>query len=134
MSSAQTLFGKAVANLRTALLVFDHCDGDEDQLNIAGYHLQQAVELAMKYLLEQNGVEFPKTHDIDQLIRIAHANDIDLYVSAYLDDHAEMLSLWETKSRYVLGYAIESRKIERMLQEVGRYLERIAAEENAALA
>ena len=131
MSSAQTLFGKAVANLRSAQLVYEHCDGDEDQLNIAGYLLQQAVELAMKYLLEQNGIEFPQTHDIDQLIRIARAHDIDLYVSEYLDDHAEMLSLWEAKSRYILGYAIEARKIERMLQEVDQYLERIAAEESA---
>ena len=130
MSSAQTLYGKAVANLRTSQLVYDYCDGDEDQLNIAGYHLQQAVELAMKYLLEQNGLEFPKTHDIDQLIRIARTNDIDLYVSEYLDDHAEMLSLWEAKSRYILGYAIEARKVERMIQEVGLYLERIAVEES----
>ena len=130
MSSAQTLYGKAVANLRTPQLVYDHCDGDEDQLNIVGYHLQQAVELAMKYLLEQNGIEFPKTHDIDQLIRIARTNDIDLYVSEYLDDHAEMLSLWEAKSRCILGYAIEARKVERMIQEVGLYLERIAVEES----
>ena len=130
MSSAQTLYGKAVANLRTSQLVYDYGDGDEDQLNIAGYHLQQAVELAMKYLLEQNGIEFPKTHDIDQLIRIARTNDIDLYVSEYLDDHAEMLSLWEAKSRYILGYAIEARKVERMIQEVGLYLERIAVEES----
>ena len=130
MSSAQTLFGKAVANLRTAQLVYDHCYGDEDQLNIAGYLLQQAVELAMKHLIEQNGIEFPKTHDIDQLIRIARANDVDLLISEYLDDHAEMLSLWEAKSRYILGYTIEARKVERMLQEVDAYLARIAANES----
>lgn len=131
MSSAQTLFGKAVANLRSAQLIYENSDGDEDQLNIAGYLLQQAVELAMKYLIEQNGIEFPKTHDIDQLIRMANANDVDLLVSEYLDDHAETLSLWEAKSRSILGYAIEARKVERMLEEVDQYLERIAAAENA---
>lgn len=130
MSSAQTLYGKAIANLRTAYLVFDYSDGDEDQLNIAGYLLQQAVELAIKYQLEQYGIEYPKTHDIDQLIRLARADDIDLLLTEYLYDHAEMLSLWEAKSRYVLGYAIEARKIERTLEEVDHYLERIADEEN----
>lgn len=45
-----------------------------------------------------------------------------------------MLSQWEAKSRYVLGYAIESRKVERALSEIDDYLAEVAAQETAAIA
>lgn len=94
MGSARTLYDKAVANLRTAQILFDHDADDEEQINAMGYHLQQAMELALKYLLEQNGVEYPKTHDIDQLIRMGREAGAELYLPEYLEDHAEMLSQW----------------------------------------
>ncbi len=40
-----------------------------------------------------------------------------------------MFSQWEAKSRYVLGYAIEARKIERALTELDDYLALIAKKE-----
>lgn len=80
MGSARTLYDKAVANLRTAQILFDHDADDEEQINAMGYHLQQAMELALKYLLEQNGVEYPKTHDIDQLIRMGREAGAELYL------------------------------------------------------
>lgn len=129
MASATTLFGKAAANYKSARLLLQHADGDEEQLNFAGYHLSQAVELAMKYLLEQDGVEYPKTHDIDQLIRIASENGVDLHLSEYIEDHAEMLSAWEAKARYIVGYAIESKKLDRALKEVDKYLTAVAEAE-----
>ena len=134
MGSAWTLYDKAVANLRTAQILFDHDADDEEQINAMGYHLQQAMELALKYLLEQNGVEYPKTHDIDQLIRMGREAGAELYLPEYLEDHAEMLSQWGAKSRYVLGYAIESRNVERALSEIDDYLAEVAAQETAAIA
>lgn len=133
MGSARTLYDKAVANLRTARILLDHAEGDEEQVNAVGYHLQQAMELALKYLLEQHGVEYPKTHDIDQLIRLGREAGAELYLPEYLEDHAEMLSQWEAKSRYVLGYAIEARKVERALREIDDYLAEVAAQETAVI-
>ena len=127
MANEKTLFDKAVSNLQVARIVLAQGTDDEGQLNIVGFHLQQAMELALKYLLEQDGIEYPKTHDIDQLIRVGREAGVDLYLSEYLEDHAEMLSQWEAKSRYVIGYAIESRKAERALKEVDDYLANIAA-------
>lgn len=127
MANEKTLFDKAVSNLQVARIVLAQAADDEGQLNIVGFHLQQAMELALKYLLEQDGVEYPKTHDIDQLTRIGREANVDLHLSEYLEDHAEMFSQWEAKSRYVIGYAIESRKAERALQEVDDYLASVAA-------
>ncbi|WP_251212691.1 HEPN domain-containing protein [Adlercreutzia murintestinalis] len=131
MASATTLYGKAAANFKSAKLLLDNANGDEEQLNLAGYHLQQALELTLKYLLEQDGIEYPKTHDIDQLIRIGNESRVDLQLSEYLIDHAEMFSLWEAKARYILGYAIEARKLERALSEIDDYLAAVADAESS---
>ena len=131
MATEQTLYDKAASNLKTARLVFDNREDDDAQLNYVGFHLQQALELALKYLLEQSGIEYPKTHDIDQLIRLANESEVDLFLSEYLEDHAEMFSQWEAKSRYVLGYSIEQRKVERALEAVDEYLIGIAEKEKA---
>lgn len=130
MASATTLLGKAIANIRGAGAILQLSNGDEDQLNLAAYHLQQAEELALKYVLERNGIEYPKTHDIDQLIQVANTNDVDLLLNEYLEDHSEMFSQWEAKSRYALGYSIEYKKIEKALKEIDAHLARIAESEN----
>ena len=96
---------------------------DEAYLNYVGYHIQQALELSIKYVLEMNGVNYPKTHDIDQLIRLANINNVDLYLNEYIDDHSEMFSLWEARTRYILNYRLEKRKIERSLMETKSYLD-----------
>lgn len=87
--------------------------------------------MAIKYLLEQSGVEYPKTHDIDQLIRLAAEKDVELFLADYIEDHAEMLSQWEAKPRYVIGCSIAQRKIERALEEIDSYLAEVAIRERA---
>lgn len=42
------------------------------------FHLQQGVEKALKSLLSFKGVEFPKTHDLEDLIDLAGNNRISL--------------------------------------------------------
>lgn len=76
----------------------------------------------MKDQLTYAGVEYSKTHDIDQLIRIGREHHANILVTDYIDDHSDMFSLWEAKARYVLGYLIEYRKIEKAVDEVGKFL------------
>lgn len=120
-----TLYDKALANYNCACILRNHMSDDEEQLNIIAYHLQQSVELALKYLLEQSGVEYPKTHDIDQLIRIGRENNVELCLTEYIEDHAEMFSLWEAKSRYVLGFLAEVKKIDDAIAGIREYFENI---------
>lgn len=124
---ANTLFDKAVSNLNTAIAVKAIAASDEEQLNIAGYHLQQSLELAIKYTLEQNGIEYPKTHDIEQLILLAKNNKVDLHLGEYIEEHSEMFSQWESKSRYILGYLIEEKKIDAAIKAVDEYLKGLAS-------
>lgn len=122
---SETLLDKAVHNYNVAIMIYNSMEGDESYLNYVGYHLQQALELAMKYLLEENGIIYPKTHDIDQLIRIARQNNVNLHLSEYIDDHSEMFTLWESRTRYVLNYQLELNKVEKAMKAVGNYLKNI---------
>ena len=120
----ETLFDKAKQNLKVAESIYSTIAiNDEAYLNYVGYHIQQALELSIKYMLEMNGVNYPKTHDIDQLIRLANINNVELYLNEYIDDHSEMFSLWEARTHYILNYRIEKRKIERSLTETKSYLD-----------
>ena len=120
----ETLFDKAKQNLKVAESIYSTIAiNDEAYLNYVGYHIQQALELSIKYMLEMNGVNYPKTHDIDQLIRLANINNVELYLNEYIDDHSEMFSLWEARVRYILNYRLEKRKIERSLTETKSYLD-----------
>lgn len=120
----ETLFDKAKQNLKVAESIYSTIAiNDETYLNYVGYHIQQALELSIKYMLEMNGVNYPKTHDIDQLIRLANINNVELYLNEYIDDHSEMFSLWEARTHYILNYRIEKRKIERSLTETKSYLD-----------
>ncbi len=50
----QTLLDKAMQNLYCAKALFQSLGNDEVYLNYVGYHLQQAVEMSIKYNLELN--------------------------------------------------------------------------------
>ena len=126
MSDNPTLFDKAVTNFNSANILRKYAETDESQHNIIAYHLQQSVEFAIKYLLEMDGVIYPKTHDIDQLIMIANENNVDLQLSDSLTDKAEMLTLWEQKSRYVLGYKIDLKKIDNIIPKIDSYLNKLS--------
>ncbi|MBO6133694.1 MAG: HEPN domain-containing protein [Lachnospiraceae bacterium] len=120
-----SLLEKAIQNYNVAVNIYESFKSDEIYLNYSAYHLQQSVELAIKHVLEQNGVEYPKEHAIERLIAIASQNGIDCAAEGYIDDHAEMFSAWEAKTRYIKDYKVELRKVEIALNEVNEFLDRI---------
>lgn len=122
MSDSKTLYDKALSNFNSANILLAHMGDDEEQLNIIAYHLQQTLELLIKDILESNGIEYPKTHDVEQLIAIANENNVDLKLNEYLKDHSEMFSQWESKSRYILGYLVEKKKIEQAVDALTEYI------------
>lgn len=120
----ETLFNRAKQNLKVAESIYSAIAiNDEAYLNYVGYHIQQALELSIKYMLEMNGVNYPKNHNIVQLIRLANINNVELYLNEYIDDHSEMFSLWAARTHYIPNYRIEKRKIERSLTETKSYLD-----------
>ena len=96
---------------------------DKAKQNYVGYHLHQAVEIAIKYELSIHAVPYQKIHDITQLIQLANQNGVDLDLPEYIDEHSQMFTLWESRTRYIINYRLEKRKIERALEEVGKMLD-----------
>ena len=128
MKEYETLLDKAYINYLTSSHLYTLSLDDDAYINIIAYHLQQALELAIKFVLEQNGVEYPRTHDIEQLVLIANKENVDLKLTEYIDDHQETFSSWEAKTRYVLNYYVDIKKIEKSLPEVKSYLDTIKNE------
>lgn len=120
---ASSYYEKALSNFKTAKIIISLASTDEEQLNQAGYHLQQALELAIKHIFCVKGLPLQKTHDIDQLILYATANNVDLFLPQYFIDKAEMISNWESKTRYVLGFKLEEEKIRTTIDELQKYFE-----------
>ena len=60
-----TLIKIAQSDLRMANFAIS--TGDECDLRMAAYHIQQAVEKALKQILEDYGVSYTKTHKLYRL-------------------------------------------------------------------
>lgn len=119
--SADTYYEKALANLKLAKIITYKYPEDEELITIAGYHIQQALELAIKHVLSLNGVPNQKTHDIDQLIVYAESNEIELYLPNELRERADIISQWETKTRYVMGFALEYNRVAKTIENLEKY-------------
>lgn len=62
-----------------------------------GFHAQQAVEKAVKVALTLEGVDFPKTHDLEYLFTLAGKHSIDLESDF---ESASWLTPWAAEFRY----------------------------------
>lgn len=118
---ATNYYEKALSNFKAAKIIFKIAIEDEEQLNFVAYHLQQSLELAIKHILALHGAPIQKTHDIDQLITFANSQNIDLYLTKYLLDKSESISTWESKTRYILGFYIDVKRLDETIKEMEKY-------------
>lgn len=91
---AELLAGKAAGDLVVAQKLVHDPEVDDDPI---GFHSQQAVEKALKVALTLQGIDFPKTHDLDYLTMLADRNSVE--VSAEITS-AGWLTPWAAEFRY----------------------------------
>lgn len=131
MPETKNLFDKALTNFDCAKLIRNTIENEnEEMINLVAYHLQQSVELSLKYTLEMNGVSYPNVHRIEDLIRLAKNNNVDLHINEYIKEHDALLSSWEANTRYIIGYLVELEKIDRAIEEIENYLNTLIKEYN----
>ena len=119
----RTLLDLAKNNINVCDIVLNNReDNDEIIIDIVGFHVQQAVELAIKFLFEINGVEYPKLNDLMQLSYLALKSGIDLYLTEYLDDRLDVLNSWEANATRLTNYKLELNNVTEMLNEVKLYI------------
>jgi len=122
MSDVKNLFDKALTNFDCAKIIrASITDENEEMINLVGYHLQQSLELSIKYTLEINGIEYPSVHRIEDLIKIAKTNNVDLYINEYIKEHDALLTSWEANTIYIIGYLIELEKVDKAIKELEKY-------------
>lgn len=101
------------------VLVREVLDSNTIAPEILLFHLQQAVEKLIKSLLTFHSVQFPKTHDLEDLIELAEDNHIEL--PPFIENLAE-LTPYAIETRYAIIHD-ELHNIGEMLTKTERLLE-----------
>lgn len=107
--SEDTLLGFSEIDMHAADLMLKNLTGDEQELNVIAYHLQQALEKCIKFQLEMKGVNYKDTHDIEDLLD--SSKDIKVGMNINLRAELASMSSWEFKTRYIKGYRVELESI-----------------------
>lgn len=91
---AELLLGHATSDLGACRVLMAAEDMRDD---VVGFHAQQAVEKALKVALVLADVDFPRSHDLRELVDIATDNDIAVPDSIH---DARWLTPWAAQLRY----------------------------------
>ncbi len=118
------LFQIARADLRLARLTLTGLN-DELALNMAAYHVEQAVEKLLKFSLNLSGVLYPATHNIGVLLDML--TDHRIRYPSWLDDVSYLLSSWSTQTRYNANFSVVRRDVMRMLELSEQWYEEMEA-------
>lgn len=110
---------KALSNIITArqALVSSKEFNNKDLKNCASYHVQQSIELILKYLIYNvtdynNGDEIKQiyTHDLDKLIK-RYILPYGIDIPERIKKNAKTYTMWEAESRYDLHFSVRADSI-----------------------
>ncbi len=116
----ETLLDIARRNLWAAEILYKNLTDDDGELNLIAYHLQQAVELALKHHLELNGVDYPHSHDIGDLLAMTGEDEFP-----ELLPWSGTITYMESKTRYLKNYRTSLRIVKEVLTLTKTLLEKI---------
>ena len=91
---AQLLLTHAASDLGACRVLMAEEDMRDD---VVGFHAQQAVEKALKVALVMADIDFPRTHDLRELVDIAVDNSVAVPESIH---EARWLTPWAAQLRY----------------------------------
>ncbi|MGL5675282.1 MAG: HEPN domain-containing protein [Cellulosilyticaceae bacterium] len=116
------LYGLAEADYKFAKMNFEYLKTTSDDMfvNMIAYHIQQAVEKLLKYLIEVKGKRYPKTHDITELIDACEP--LNITIPEEIINNDVLITKWCTQTRYNINFKASIRKIELLLPVVEEWL------------
>lgn len=105
--------------------------GEDCPTDTVGFHAQQCVEKYLKGLLSFRGIDFPKTHNITELVALLPAsNPVDL-----ASEDQELLTDYATVTRYPGDYdeipLAEAKRAVKIARRVRRDVRRLIPRELA---
>ena len=126
----ETLLDKAKKDIAVAEALYRQPEVDELFLDAISYHIQQAVEKALKYQMEESGIHYDYEHDIQNLIDAALDGDENIIVTDYIKDNTDMLTNWESKTRYITGYRVVKNRVDAAIKEARRFVDLVSQSAN----
>lgn len=124
---SETLLDRAKSNYSMARKNFQFIGEDDIYLNLTGYLLQQAVELALKHILETNAIRYPRTHDIYTLVDLLPSSVKDM--AAEIKSHADTITSWESKTRYIKDFRLSESILSEGFDIVDKFLNSIPVDQ-----
>lgn len=114
---------KAESDLKTAALTLR--EGQDSPTDTVAFHAQQCVEKYLKALMTLRGIDFPKIHDVEELVARVGP---DVTVSLSIEEQRR-LTTYGTITRYPGDYEpvslAEARRAVAMARRVRREIRRV---------
>lgn len=98
----ETLLDLSKRQYKTATLLYKEYPSDDGIINDVAYHLQQCVELCIKYILDIENISYPWHHDIGELLRLVPPYHFKPFKE--ISNISDEITSLETNTRYVQGY------------------------------
>jgi HEPN domain-containing protein len=85
LNQYEIFFKKAKSDLAASEILYaKFIEGGDLDIDIIFFHLQQSAEKLIKTVLSKNKINFPRIHDLETLLKIAHDHKIDLHMDSGL--------------------------------------------------
>ena len=93
---------------------------DELEVDIAAYHLQQALEKTLKHQITLQGEDYPKTHEIKRLW--AQLARLNAPPPEWIWEHRQLLTDFAEKTRYGESLIATQREVEEFIILLEAYI------------
>lgn len=103
----------AEGDLKTSEQLMREVTDDTRFINIAGFHIQQAIEKCIKFQLERAGIDYANNSNLYRLY-LSHT-EIRNRVPFELREEFPLLAEWKANTRYNKEYAAELSSVKRIL-------------------
>ena len=109
-----TMYSRSVAMFEQSKKALECVSLDEAYMDVACFETQQAIEFLIKAILQENGVEYSKSHDIRYLLELLESINFTFDKMDVLDMLADTITDWEENSRYGKGIRTTVQTIQRI--------------------
>ena len=109
-----TMYSRSIAMFEQSKKALACISMDEAYMDVACFETQQAIEFLIKAILQENGVEYSKSHDIRYLLELLESIDFTFEKMDVLDMLADTITDWEENSRYGKGIRTTVQTIQRI--------------------
>lgn len=94
------LLARSKVKLRNAEYSYKDMDLDDAYRDDCCYNLEQAIEMALKAIVELNGLVIAENHDLRANLNVLNRAGINIPTQEEIRKMASTLYSWETETRY----------------------------------